>query len=302
MAVEPSLHAEPGSAVTNALTFDVEDYYMVSAFSDQVPFEQWPAFESRVERNTGRILELLGERKVTATFFVLGWIAERFPGLVKRIHAAGHEVASHGYNHRLVYGMTPEQFRQDVKRSKQALEDLSGCAVLGYRAPSYSIVAASLWALDVLIEEGFRYDSSIFPIHHDRYGIPGAGRFPHVLERPSGRIVEFPPSTVRLFGQNLPVAGGGYLRLYPLAVTRAAMYSINKREGKPVILYVHPWEIDPDQPRMQGPLGARVRHYINIGSTLPKLTAFLSEFAFDRLSRFLHDFWSEPIPRGLPRG
>ena len=277
------------SNVTNALTFDVEDYYMVSAFSDQVPFEQWPAFESRVERNTCRILDLLAARQVTATFFVLGWIAERFPGLVKRIHAAGHEVASHGYNHRLVYRMTPAEFREDVRRSKRALEDISGSAVLGYRAASYSIVAESLWALDVLIEEGFRYDSSIFPIHHDRYGIPGAVRFPHVLERPSGSIFEFPPSTFRLFGQNLPIAGGGYLRLYPLAFTRAAMNSINKREGMPVILYVHPWEIDPDQPRMQGTLAARVRHYINISSTLPKLTAFLHEFTFSRLSLFLHE-------------
>jgi polysaccharide deacetylase family protein (PEP-CTERM system associated) len=275
------------NGVTNALTFDVEDYYMVSAFSDQVAFEQWPVFESRVERNTCRILELLSERNVTATFFILGWIAERFPALVKRIHAAGHEVASHGYNHRLVYRMTPDEFRQDVRRAKRALEDIAGCAVLGYRAASYSIVAASLWALDILIEEGFRYDSSIFPIHHDRYGIPGAGRFPHVLQRPSGRISEFPPSTVRLLGQNLPVAGGGYLRLYPLSFTRAAIYSINRREGKPVILYVHPWEIDPDQPRMQGPLSARMRHYINIGSTLPKLTAFLGEFRFGCLSLLL---------------
>ena len=280
--------ATRNNGIVNGLSIDVEDYFMVSAFADRIPFERWPAYECRVENSTCRILDLLAERGVHASFFILGWVAERFPALVKRIHGAGHEVASHGYNHRLVYGMTPAEFRDDLRRAKQVLENTAGCPVVGYRAPSYSIVASSLWALDVLIEEGFRYDSSIFPIRHDRYGIPHAERFPHVLERQAGSITEFPPSTVRFLGQNVPVAGGGYLRLFPQFLTRAAMRSINEGEGKPVIVYLHPWEVDPEQPRMQGPLLSRLRHYVNIGSTLPKLTAFLAEFRFMPLNAFLH--------------
>ena len=274
--------------VVNGLTIDVEDYYMVSAFAELVPFKQWDSYESRVERNTYLLLELLEERNVKATFFILGWVAERCPGVVRDLQRCGHEIACHGYNHRLIYRMTPGQFREDLQRSKGILEDVTGEAVLGYRAASYSIVARTLWALDILIEEGFRYDSSIFPIHHDRYGVPGAQRFPHILERPAGKILEFPPSTYRLFGQNIPIAGGGYLRLYPMPLTLAAMRTINEREKKPFIVYLHPWEIDVEQPRLNGRMSAMLRHYINLGTTLPKLKSFLHEFKFDRLATLLH--------------
>jgi polysaccharide deacetylase family protein (PEP-CTERM system associated) len=271
----------------NALTIDVEDYYMVSAFADVVHFKDWDSLESRVEKSTYRILELLNERGVKATFFTLGWVAEHCPRLIKVLHSSGHEVACHGYNHRLVYQMTPAQFREDVRRAKRILEDITGDPVKGYRAPSYSIMEKTVWALDVLIEEGFLYDSSIFPIHHDRYGFPGARRFPHLMRREAGTIMEFPPSTFRLLGQNLPVAGGGYLRLYPLPLTRAAMKRINQEEEKPVIVYLHPWEIDTEQPRLNGRFSARFRHYVNLASTMPKLMSFLSEFQFANLSSFL---------------
>ncbi len=278
----------------NALTIDVEDYYMVSAFADVVHFKDWSTFESRVEKNTYRILELLCQRGVKATFFVLGWVAEQCPGLIRDIHSAGHEVGCHGYNHRLIYHLSPEEFREDVRKAKAILEDVTGAPVIGYRAASYSIVERTLWALDILIEEGFRYDSSIFPIHHDRYGFPGAERFPHVMRRETGPIMEFPPSTFRVLGQNFPVAGGGYLRLYPLPLTKIAMKLINGQEKKPVIVYFHPWEIDVDQPRLQGRLSTIFRHYVNLGSTMLKLESFLSDFQFSNLSSFLpHEY---PVP------
>ena len=273
----------------NALTIDVEDYYMVSAFADIVRFEEWGTYESRVEKNTYRILEALNGQNVKATFFVLGWVAERCPKLIRDVHACGHEIACHGYNHRLIYDLTPEQFREDVRKAKGILEDIVGAPVIGYRAASYSIVKETLWALDILIEEKFAYDSSIFPVHHDRYGLPGAERFPHIIKRSSGTIREFPPSTYRILGQNIPIAGGGYLRLFPLQVTRTAIRSINEREEKPVIVYLHPWEIDPEQPRLNGRRSSRIRHYINIGSTMPKLKTFLAEFKFKHLSSFLYE-------------
>ncbi len=278
---------ESAAPVWNALTIDVEDYYMVSAFADRIHFEDWPAFESRVDRNTHILLDLLAAHKVKATFFILGWVAEQSPQLVKDIRAADHEIASHGYNHRLIYDLTPAQFREDVRKTKQILEDLGGCGVRGYRATSYSVVRETLWALDILLEEGYVYDSSIFPVHHDRYGIPEAPRFYHVIERKAGRIAEFPPSTSAVFGQNVPVAGGGYLRLFPLSVTRAAIRRINGKERQSAIVYVHPWEIDEEQPRMQGSLLSRTRHYLNLGSTMPKLKALLAEFPFKPLCYFV---------------
>jgi polysaccharide deacetylase family protein (PEP-CTERM system associated) len=271
----------------NALTIDVEDYYMVSAFADRIKFEDWCGFECRVERNTHTILDMLGRYDVKATFFVLGWVAERYPELIKNIHGAGHEIACHGYNHRLVYDLTPDQFREDVRMAKDILENITGTEVKGFRATSYSIVKETLWALDVLIEEGFRYDSSIFPIHHDRYGMPDAERFPHVLKRDAGLIMEFPPTTYRVFGQNIPVAGGGYLRLFPHLITRAAIKCINEREKKTAIIYFHPWEIDVDQPRLKGRLKSKIRHYINLSSTLPKIKNLLQEFKFKQLSSFV---------------
>jgi len=270
----------------NALTIDVEDYYMVSAFADVVKFEDWHRYESRVEKNTCRLLDLLEEYGVKATFFILGWVAERHPALVQRISAAGHEIASHGYNHRLVYDLTADEFREDVRKAKNVLEDIIGAPVIGYRATSYSVVKKTLWALDILIEEGFLYDSSIFPIHHDRYGFPEADRFPYTVKTRGGKIVEFPPSTYSLLGMNIPVAGGGYFRLFPLPITKAAIKRINQKEKKAVLLYVHPWEIDVDQPRLKGGRLSEFRHYINLHTTLPKLRVCMREFKLKPLAEF----------------
>ena len=270
----------------NALTIDVEDYYMVSAFADVVKFEDWHRYESRVEKNTCRLLDLLEEYDVKATFFILGWVAERHPALVQRISAAGHEIASHGYNHRLVYDLTADEFREDVRKAKNVLEDIVGAPVIGYRATSYSVVKKTLWALDILIEAGFLYDSSIFPIHHDRYGFPEADRFPYTVKTRGGEIVEFPPSTYSLLGMNIPVAGGGYFRLFPLPITKAAIKWINRKEKKAVLLYVHPWEIDVDQPRLKGGRLSEFRHYINLHTTLPKLRVCMREFKLKPLAEF----------------
>lgn len=271
----------------NAFTIDVEDYYMVTAFAGVVGFERWRTYESRVEKNTYALLGLLEEHRTRATFFILGWVAERFPQLVRAISTAGHEVACHGYNHRLIYDLDPAEFREDLRKAKSLLENITGNRVLGYRATSYSIVKDTLWALDALIEEGFCYDSSIFPVYHDHYGFPGSKRFCSIVERPSGSIIEFPPSTYRLLGQNIPIGGGGYLRLFPLAVTKAGIRSINEHEQEPCIVYVHPWEIDPEQPRIKAGALSTIRHYINLSSTLPKLESILSEFTFRPLNTFL---------------
>ena len=273
----------------NALTIDVEDYYMVSAFADRICVEDWCRYESRVEKNTHKILDLLAERDVKGTFFVLGWIADRFPNLVMEIHSQGHEIASHGYNHRLVYNLSPEEFRTDLRQSRDILEDLTGVPVLGYRAASYSIVRRSIWALDILIEEGFIYDSSIFPIYHDRYGMPGAKRHPHVVTRPGGSIIEFPPATLRVGKTVFPIAGGGYLRLLPMAITRHAIRRLNEQENQISVVYLHPWEIDPDQPRIKGSLLSRFRHYVNLDSTLVKLGVLLTDFKFESLRTLVND-------------
>jgi polysaccharide deacetylase family protein (PEP-CTERM system associated) len=275
------------TSIYNALTIDIEDYYMVSAFVDVVKFEDWHRYESHIEKNTYRILDLLDEHRVKATFFVLGWVAEHYPEIVRDIYSSGHEVACHGYNHRLIYDLTPEEFREDIRRAKDILEDITGMPIMGYRAASYSVVKKTLWALDILIEEGFLYDSSIFPIHHDRYGFPEAERFPHIIKRRNGTLYEFPLSTYRIFRQNIPVAGGGYFRLLPLWITKTAIKRINEHEKKPVIFYLHPWEIDTYQPRLNGRWLSQIRHYINLKSTMPKLKTLLSEFRFKPLSEFL---------------
>jgi len=266
--------------VVNAMSVDVEDYFQVSAFDAVVSRDSWDTRESRVSANTDRLLALFAETGVRATFFVLGWVADRRPDLVRRIVAQGHELASHGYAHRLVYDQTPEAFREDVRRAKGLLEAAGGVPVRGYRAPSYSIVERSLWALDVLIEEGYAYDASIFPIHHDRYGIPNAPRHLHVLTRPGGTIAEAPPSTVRVGGVNLPVAGGGYFRLLPYRFTRWGIARLNRVERLPAIFYLHPWEVDPGQPRIEASLLSRVRHYRNLGQTEARLRALVREFRF----------------------
>ncbi len=275
----------------NALTIDVEDYFQVTAFAGVVNRRDWAVYPSRIQGNTLRILDLLDEYSLAGTFFVLGWVAKHFPSLVRAISSRGHEVACHGYGHELIYNQTPETFRHDLRRAKNMLEDIVGRPVIGYRAPSYSITARSMWALDILIEEGFLYDSSIFPILHDNYGIPGSERFPHVIERPAGRIHEFPLTTllVRALGRQfaVPVAGGGYLRLLPERLVHHAMRRINTREHEPVVLYFHPWEIDPDQPRIKAGLRSRFRHYLNLDQTEDKLRFLLQRLQFAPMSRVL---------------
>jgi len=266
--------------IVNAMSVDVEDYYHVSALAPVVPRAEWPRMESRVCANTARLLSLFSEQAVRATFFVLGRVAERHPDLVRQIAAGGHEIASHGFDHRLVYDQTPDAFRDDIRRAKRMLEDLAGVPVVGYRAPSYSITSRSLWALDVLVEEGYEYDSSIFPIHHDRYGIPGSPRHAHVLSREAGALVELPPSTVRIGSTNLPVAGGGYFRILPYWWTRWGIARVNQRERRPAIFYLHPWEIDPAQPRFRPGLASRFRHYYHLNKTEPRLKRLLRDFRF----------------------
>jgi len=268
----------------NALTIDVEEHFQVHNLEHAVGRDAWQAHQSRVEPNTRRILELLRQHGVKATFFILGWVAERHPQLVRDIAAEGHEIASHGYWHELIYRQTEEEFDADILRSLTALGCALGSSVrpsyplVGYRAPAFSITNESLWALDVLRRHGMRYDSSIFPlVAHDRYGISGARRFVHAL---ANGLIEAPVSTVRLFGKNWPVAGGGYFRLFPFLVTRWAIRRIN-REGHPAVVYLHPWEVDPGQPRVGSiaPL-ARFRHYVNLRLTLPRLERLLGEFEF----------------------
>ena len=276
----------------NALTIDVEDYFHVTAFERHIKPEQWDTYPLRVEGNTLRILDMLDEFALRATFFVLGWVAERLPALVKEIHRRGHEIACHGYGHQLIYRLSPQEFRKDVSRAKIILEDLCGERVHGYRAPSYSITAKSLWALDILVEEGFSYDSSIFPITHDIYGIPGGKRFPHEISTHAGKIQEFPISTFSLgFGgwkSQLPIAGGGYLRLFPASLVALAIQTINTDEKQPVIVYFHPWEIDPGQPRIQAGLKSRFRHYLNLERMEMKIRHLLDKFRFSPANEILH--------------
>jgi hypothetical protein len=368
----------------NILTIDLEDYFQVHAFSDVIKFEDWGDYESRIERNTDRILEILSEaghnsnfktqnskldhsitcslnnlftQKAQATFFVLGWNAERYPGLVQRIQKEGHEIACHGYAHKLIYTQSKEEFRQDIRRAKAVLEDMTGKEVIGYRAPSYSITSKSQWAFEVLLEEGFKYDSSIFPIRHDFYGLPTAPRFPFVISlngnnkfeflvlnvelnptqnstlithnsqlktqnsefkpqpsvpeinsltdslihlysgvsEPQNRstaapnsIIEFPISTVKLLGQNVPVSGGGYFRLFPYPLVKAALKSINEEENKPFIFYLHPWELDFEQPRIKEVrLRSRFRHYVNLDRTEIKFRKLLGDFQFSTIQQIL---------------
>jgi polysaccharide deacetylase family protein (PEP-CTERM system associated) len=276
-----------GEPVLNAMTIDVEDYFHVSAFDGVVPRARWEKLESRVCANTERMLAIFADHEVTATFFVLGWVADRHPELVRRIAGLGHEVASHGYAHRLIYDQTPLAFREDVRRAKAILESASGTPVRGYRAPSYSITARSLWALDILIEEGYRYDSSIFPIRHDRYGIPASPRHPYLLHRNAGTIIEAPASTAAVGPLNLPVAGGGYFRILPYAWTRLGIARVNQSEQRPVVFYLHPWEIDPGQPRLSAGWLSRFRHYRNLEATEARLRRLLSEFRFGPMSAVL---------------
>lgn len=277
--------AESNKELRNILTIDVEDYFQVSAFEQIIARCQWDRFESRVERNTQKILELMAKRRVLATFFVLGWVAERFPRLVEAIHSLGHEIACHGYSHKLVYQQTPEEFLEETRRAKTVLEDIIGVTVVSYRAASYSITQKSSWALEILAKAGFKYDSSIFPIAHDRYGVPRASRHPFRFKLVDGlELIEFPMSTVRLFGTNLPVAGGGYFRLLPYPVTRAAIRRLHRIDHLPLNFYLHPWEFDPEQPRQPASRISRFRHYLNLHKTEARFQKLLEEFCFAPLS------------------
>jgi polysaccharide deacetylase family protein (PEP-CTERM system associated) len=269
--------------VVNAMSIDVEDYFHVSVFDGIVPRPEWARMEDRVVANTTRLLDLFDEFHVRSTFFVLGWVAERHPDLVRTIAERGHEVASHGYAHRLIYDQTPSAFRDDVRRAKQLLEDSGGRRVVGYRAPSYSITPRSLWALDVLMEEGYEYDSSIFPIRHDRYGIPVSDRRPYSIERAGGTLIEVPVSATRVGPLNLPVAGGGYFRILPYWWTRWGIDRVNRLEHRPAVFYLHPWEIDPDQPRLPAGRLGRFRHYRNLAETESRLRRLLTDFRFDAM-------------------
>jgi polysaccharide deacetylase family protein (PEP-CTERM system associated) len=272
------------SMVVNMLTIDVEEHFHASVFDRAIRRDQWDQLESRVCRNTDRLLSILDRAGVRATFFVLGWVAERYPALVRRIAACNHEIASHGYGHRLIYENTPEAFRADLRRAKRAIESAAGVRVFGYRAPSYSVTARSLWALDILIEEGYQYDASIFPIHHDRYGIASSPRHAYRIWRRHGSLWEIPGSTVRLGGLNIPVAGGGYFRLLPYGWTRRGIARVNRQEGQPVVFYLHPWEIDPEQPRIPLPRLQHLRHYANLGRTEDRLERLLADFQFDAIT------------------
>lgn len=272
----------PGTVV-NALSFDVEDYFHVSNFESFIRFEDWDKHESHVERNTRVILNLLAERRIRATFFVLGWVAEHFPALIAEIAAAGHEIAAHGYRHRLIYTLDPEEFRRDLRKAVDLIEHASGKRVFGHRAPSFSVTERSLWAIDIMQEEGLKYDSSVFPIRHPRYGIASAPRAPYEI-RPG--FWEFPMATARIAGTNMPVAGGAYFRIFPYALTRWGVRSIN-REGNPAVLYMHPWEFDPGQPRFNTSLQVRFRHYYNLGKTEARLRRLCEEFRFTTVHEVL---------------
>ena len=265
----------------NAMTVDVEDYFHVAALADVIPRERWDQMEYRAESSTHRLLRLFDDSRIKATFFVLGWVAQRSPHLVREIRAAGHEIASHGWSHKLVYNQTPEEFRRETRDSKALLEDITGERVAGYRASTYSITRRSLWALDVLCELGFEYDSSVFPIRHDLYGIPDAPVRPGVMKAPGGgSILEFPMSTASFGGLRVPVSGGGYFRLLPYWLTRAGLKKLNDDEKRPFVFYLHPWEVDAGQPVVKAKLLSRIRHYTNLDRTEGRLRRLVGEFRF----------------------
>jgi len=267
----------------NALTIDLEDYYHVSAFSRQMPVDQWGSVTSRIERNTELLLDLLDSARCKATFFTLGWVAEQHPGVVRRVAERGHEIACHSLRHRTVYEMTHKEFHDDTLQAKTLLEDCSGTRVVGYRAPSFSITERSLWALDVLAELGFTFDSSIFPVAHPDYGIPKFTRDPHRVQTPSGPIVEFPMTVLEFAGLRSPFGGGAYLRFLPYWFTRWGVRFLNATEGRPVCVYLHPWELDPEQPRVSGSLTSRMRHYVGLSKTTAKFTHLIHDFEFGTL-------------------
>tara|TARA_R110002072_G_scaffold302710_2_gene487796 strand:- start:414240 stop:415190 length:951 start_codon:yes stop_codon:yes gene_type:complete len=290
------------STFTNAMTVDVEDYFHVSGFADQVSRSDWDDMPSRVVVNTQRLLTLMEKHQTRGTFFVLGWVAEKFPQLVRDIHRAGHEVGCHSYWHQLVYDLSPGEFRADLVRARDVLQDLTGVPVTLYRAPSFSITGRSLWALDVLADEGFTCDSSIYPVYHDRYGIPEADLTPHRIFTPSGALDEY-PGGVATFGKlRLAVSGGGYFRLYPRRFSEFCLRRINIRSASPFMFYIHPWEVDPDQPRLSGSMMSRFRHYQNLRTTEHKLNWLLPRFRFDSMSASIRSVEGEMSEYSLAEG
>jgi len=271
----------------NALTVDLEDYFHVGAYADKVRLEEWDSYPSRVEENTDRLLALLAEHNCLATFFVLGWVAEKKPEIVAKVADAGHEIACHSMLHRRIFHLSPEEFREDTRRAKAVIEDASGKRVAGYRAPSFSVIKKSLWALEILAEEGFQYDSSVFPVEHPSYGIPDAPRTPYFINTASGRILEFPMPTLTIGSIRSPIGGGAYLRLLPYRYTRWAIRHLNQEENFPVCVYIHPWELDPQQPRLGGSLSARARHYFGLRGTESKLRKLVRDVEFCSLATLI---------------
>lgn len=282
-------------AITNALTIDVEDYFQVSALAPYIPRDQWDARECRVERNVERILAMLAERDVKATFFTLGWIAERYPHVVRSIVAGGHELASHGYGHQRASDLSQAEFREDITRAKRILEDLGGVAVTGYRAPSFSIGHGNLWALDELAAAGYRYSSSIYPVKHDHYGMPDAPRFAYTAV--GGTLLEVPPTTLRVLNRNLPSSGGGWFRLLPYAASRWMIERVNRGDREAAVFYFHPWEIDAGQPRIPGiDAKTRFRHYVNIPRMEGRLRQLLRDFRWGRMDQIFLARAAAPLP------
>ncbi|WP_264696360.1 XrtA system polysaccharide deacetylase [Candidatus Nitrosacidococcus sp. I8] len=266
------------------MSVDVEDYFQVSAFERVISRDSWDTLTTRVEQNTDRILQIFSDHRICATFFMLGWVAERYPNLVRRIVESGHELASHGYNHTRVINQDPDSFKKDVSHTKKLLEDLSGIPVVGYRAASYSIGRNNLWAHEILADTGYRYSSSIYPVHHDLYGMPEAPRF--AFQTPNALLLEIPISTISLFKQNFPCGGGGYFRLFPYHLSRWALRRVNQKDNQPCIFYFHPWEIDPEQPRQKNlKLKTRIRHYLNLERMEKRLVQLISDFHWDRIDR-----------------
>jgi polysaccharide deacetylase family protein (PEP-CTERM system associated) len=282
-----SMDRVSNAPIVNGLSIDVEDYFQVSAFAPHVERDRWDSMECRIEGNIERILGLLSAANVRATFFTLGWVAERYPALVRRLGDAGHEIASHGFEHRRASEQSPEAFLADIRLAKAILEDVSGREVRGYRAPSFSIGSSNRWAFEAIAEAGYRYSSSIYPIRHDHYGDPEAPRFAHEVQP---GLLEVPVSTVRILRTNLPAGGGGYFRLLPYAVSRWSIAQINGRERQPAIFYFHPWELDPEQPRVSGvDFRSRFRHYVNLRRMAPRLGRLLFQFQWDRVDRVILD-------------
>jgi polysaccharide deacetylase family protein (PEP-CTERM system associated) len=282
----------------NALTVDLEDYFHVSAYAGKVRMEEWDSYPSRVAQNTDRLLALLAEHNCLATFFVLGWVAEKKAEVVARVAAAGHEIACHSLLHRRIFDLTPQEFREDTRRAKAVIEDATGKQVVGYRAPSFSVTQKSYWALEILAEEGFQYDSSIFPVEHPSYGIPDAPRTPYWIKTASGRILEFPMPTLAIGSKRSPIGGGAYLRLLPYSYTLWAIRYLNQHENSPVCVYIHPWELDPEQPRMGGTVSARARHYFGLQGTERKLRKLVRDVEFCPLASVISQL--SPMEGVLP--